>query len=83
MFSTDAIMAISKLLDATKDARGKAWLEEVREATGLSPERFGAAVVELGAAVVLSRDDMTQRPDAEMIGDCQRIELAPERAEVE
>jgi len=88
--STHATTVYSELLSARAkglevSSLGKVWLEDLWPLTGLSWGAFGAGCRELNAqgSVVLSRDDMTDRPDALTVDGEQRIELAPERAEVE
>lgn len=80
MLSIAAYSVFSQLLSAPKDSLGKAWLGDLAAASVLCEADFAGAVEELAeqGSVVLSRDDMAQRPDALTVRDCQRIELAKE-----
>ena len=79
MLSAAAINVFGFLCRASKDSLGKAWIEDLR-VEWMAEEALVAAVEELAeqGSVVLSRDDMSQRPDALTVGDSQLIELAKE-----
>jgi len=83
MLSSAAITTYTRLLFARAeglevDSLGKVWLEDLLAATKLDIVRFLGAVAELAeqGSVLLSRDDMAQRPDALTVGESQLIELA-------
>lgn len=78
MLSVAAYAVYSQLLSARTDALGKAWIGDLAAASVLCEADFAGAVEELTeqGSVVLSRDDLSQRPDALAVRGCQRIELA-------